>query len=163
MIPNPAIAPNEGGSPGATFSKPIQITITLHAGFMGIKGHMTKYTIDGSDPTETNGLTYTGPFILDQAATLKVRNFKQNSFPSRTIMANFFASKTRVKTLRDAPVFTQADPFATGVRQIKGAAGIIISSKTTYDTPPVYGLDFWRVQFDDGKIGWVPNSFLIKE
>lgn len=46
------------------------------------------WTIDGSEPT-TNSTRYTGPFLLAQSGTLKVKAFKSGFYDSSTVSAGF--------------------------------------------------------------------------
>ncbi len=84
LMPTPA-APNEG--PSSTrpllvadtrfspdrgfYEEPIEVVITT-----ATEGAEIRYTLDGSTPTESNGLVYDGPVSIDRTTTLRARAFK---------------------------------------------------------------------------------------
>jgi peptidoglycan/xylan/chitin deacetylase (PgdA/CDA1 family) len=64
-----------GGTCAASFYTSA-ITVSLNASDVGGSGvSQIVYTTDGSDPTSTNGTVYSGPFTLNQSATVKYRAF----------------------------------------------------------------------------------------
>ena len=53
-------------------------------------GTTIRYTLDGSEPTESNGLDYREPLTIDQTLTLRARAFQAESEPSFIATASFF-------------------------------------------------------------------------
>jgi hypothetical protein len=51
------------------------VTITLTATDTGSGVASTRYTIDGTDPSTTNGITYTAPFTISSSTTIKFRSW----------------------------------------------------------------------------------------
>ena len=78
QVATPVIAPD-----GGTDDEPITVTVTCPT-----DGAAIRYTLDGSEPTETDTL-YTGPFDIDAAGTLKARAFKDGMAASETASAVF--------------------------------------------------------------------------
>ncbi len=69
-------------SPAAdTYDGPIEVTIAAAA---SEEGATLRYTIDGSEPSATNGLDYTGPFTLAATATVRAKSFWQGVPASQT-------------------------------------------------------------------------------
>jgi sugar lactone lactonase YvrE len=73
------IAPN-----GATANNDVPVTF-----FTETAGAELYWTIDGTDPSPTNGTRYTGPFALGTNGTLKVRGFKNGYVASAVSGAAF--------------------------------------------------------------------------
>lgn len=67
--PETSLAPSMGG----TYSERIEITLSPSEAC-----EWTRFTIDGSTPSETNGSDYTGPITLDRSAVLKFRSKDRN-------------------------------------------------------------------------------------
>ena len=59
------------------FDDPLDVVITTDT-----VGADIRYTLDGKIPTETNGITYTGPIHITTTTTLRASAFKPNYFPS---------------------------------------------------------------------------------
>ena len=68
-------------------------------------GATIRYTLDGSEPTETSTL-YTGPFDISETATVKAKAFKEDWFDSETVSANFTRQWYTVET---PPTIAPAD------------------------------------------------------
>lgn len=77
-VATPAISPN-----GATSVNPVQVTIST-----ATAGAQIRYTLDGSEPTQTS-LLYSGPFTIDQSAYLQTRAFRSGYAPSPVAAAVF--------------------------------------------------------------------------
>jgi peptidoglycan/xylan/chitin deacetylase (PgdA/CDA1 family) len=51
------------------------VTVALSAADAGSGVASTRYTLDGTDPTLSNGITYTGPFTVSSTTTVKFRSW----------------------------------------------------------------------------------------
>ena len=60
-----------------------------------------KYTLDGSDPSETNGNVYSEAIVIGQDTNLKVIAIKNNWYPSDVIEESY-----TFPTIVDAPIFS---------------------------------------------------------
>jgi formylglycine-generating enzyme required for sulfatase activity len=78
QVATPVIAP-----PGGTFSSSVTVTITCATANAEIR-----YTLDGSDPSETSEL-YTVPIEIDGWITLKAKGYRQDWQPSARAEAIF--------------------------------------------------------------------------
>ncbi len=68
--PTTTIQCNATACSGANYSR--SVTVTLKATDTGTAGlKETRYTVDGSTPSVTNGTSYTGPFALTRSATVR--------------------------------------------------------------------------------------------
>lgn len=63
--PETRLSPSAGGH----FVGQVRIALTVSE-----PSEWTRYTLDGSEPSETNGTNYTGPFVLDRTARLRFRS-----------------------------------------------------------------------------------------
>lgn len=61
------------------FTAPFQVSITTPTA-----GATIRYTLDASTPTETNGITYSGPITISRTTTLRARAFLTNYQPTNT-------------------------------------------------------------------------------
>jgi hypothetical protein len=77
-VATPTISPN-----GGSFTSSVQVTLAC-----ATSGATIYYTTNGSDPT-TGSTEYTGPFTLNNSATVKAKAFKSGSNPSAIASANF--------------------------------------------------------------------------
>jgi Lamin Tail Domain/Chitobiase/beta-hexosaminidase C-terminal domain/CotH kinase protein len=90
-------------------------TATMPAGFyttsitVGLNvttsGAQIRYTLDGSEPTETNGMVYAGPFVVNSTRTLRARAFKTDYFalPSITVSYLYLDDVIRQSPSDDVP------------------------------------------------------------
>lgn len=76
------------------YSDPQTITITCSTPNATIK-----YTIDGSEPSKNNGITYNEPFKIFQVETLKVIAYKDGFSDSIITTSNYNFAKTKVFNL----------------------------------------------------------------
>ncbi len=76
VVANPAFNP-----PAGTYNQPQEVTITCQT-----QGAEIRYSLDGSNPTETS-LLYTDPISINEDTTLKARAFKENYQASQVIEA----------------------------------------------------------------------------
>jgi hypothetical protein len=52
-------------------------------------GGIIRYSLDGREPTSTQGLTYTGPLSISTTRTVRAATFKDNALPSRVVTHTF--------------------------------------------------------------------------
>ncbi|MBW6513750.1 MAG: chitobiase/beta-hexosaminidase C-terminal domain-containing protein, partial [Candidatus Syntrophosphaera sp.] len=90
-VATPYFTPDGGVYPSAT-------TVTIAT---ATPEALIRYTLDGEDPTETNGTVYTGPVTIGSSATLKARAWRMDWLPSEVYGAVY----TIFGTVGD-PVFT---------------------------------------------------------
>jgi pimeloyl-ACP methyl ester carboxylesterase len=97
--PETRIAPSAGGN--FVDRVPVELNVSEAC-------EWTRYTLDGSEPTDTHGETYTGPIVLDRNARL--------SFRSKSLAGKLEPVHTAVFTVTPQPdrwVF-DSDPQRTG-------------------------------------------------
>ncbi|HYG74751.1 MAG TPA: PA14 domain-containing protein [Planctomycetota bacterium] len=75
----PTISPN-----GGTFSGSVAITLATSTA-----GASMRYTLDGSDPSSTNGVLYTAPFSVTETATVRAVAFAGGMSDSSIASADF--------------------------------------------------------------------------
>ncbi len=94
-VPSPGAA-NEGGLPGFVsdlsfsqahgfFDAPFQLEITKSD-----PDALLRYTLDGSTPTESNGLDYVGPIEVASTTMVRAAAFKSPLIPSRVETQTYF-------------------------------------------------------------------------
>lgn len=66
------------------FEEPFELTIDSASA-----GTTIRYTLDGTEPTDTNGILYQGPFAVDSTSTIRARSFKPDVEPSRVETATY--------------------------------------------------------------------------
>ena len=77
----PSVSPN-----GGTFSGSATITLSTTT-----SGAAIRYTLDGTEPSLTNGSLYSDPFTITTSATVKAKAFL-GTIGSRTTVASFISS-----------------------------------------------------------------------
>lgn len=89
-------------TPG-TYTGPQLITITHPK-----PNAIIRYTTNGTDPTETNGFTYTGPFFINNDVTLKATAIMANWRPSEVVSASYtiLPASTNVAAVKALPDYT---------------------------------------------------------
>ena len=90
------------------------VSVSLIATDTGSGVDRTVYTIDGSTPTQNNGTTYTGPFVLTTTTTVKYRSFD--------VVGNVESVKSKV---------VQADAIAPSVAITAPLNGAIVTGTVT--------------------------------
>lgn len=75
---------------GALLTRPITTEISAP------EGVRIRYTLDGSRPTETNGMDYTGPIEIKKAAVLRARGFVQGLKPSEIVTESYLINAYHV-------------------------------------------------------------------
>src|SRR4029453_17247529 len=78
-VANPVISPA-----GAITNNTVKVTLTSATG-----GAQLYWTLDGTDPSPSNGFLYTSPFVLGTNGTLQVKGLKNGFVSSQTISGNF--------------------------------------------------------------------------
>jgi hypothetical protein len=88
------------------------------------------YTTNGSEPTETTGLLYTGPLRLTGTTMLRAAGFKTNWLPSAVGTHTYFFNLTAAQ--RSLPVLS----LVTASNHLYGPSGILGISGGTYTNGP---------------------------
>src|SRR5258705_6815152 len=78
-VANPVISPA-----GATTNNTVNVTLTSLTA-----GAQLYWTIDGTEPSQANGILYSGSFVLSTNGTLQVKAFKNGFIDSQTVSNNF--------------------------------------------------------------------------
>src|SRR6185503_16882877 len=60
------------------FDRPFTLVATCE-----LPGATLRYTTDGSEPTASNGLDYTGPMVISNSTVLRISAFASNALPSK--------------------------------------------------------------------------------
>jgi formylglycine-generating enzyme required for sulfatase activity len=102
-VPSPSIIPN-----GGTFTGPPSVTITTET-----QGASIRYTIDGSTPSASLGLPYTGAFTISSSCTIRAVTYKQDWLDSG-IASSVFTITGTIAT----PSFSPATGTYTSSQQI---------------------------------------------
>ena len=68
---------------GALLTRPTTVTIAVPS------GTSVRYTLDGSEPTQTNGENYTGAIEISRAAVLRARGFAEGLKPSEIVTESY--------------------------------------------------------------------------
>ena len=109
----------------------------------GTEGVEIRYTLDGSEPTESSRL-YTGPFAIDDTTTVKAKAFKEDWFESETATATF----TREWYTVDAPVIEPSGAAFENVSQTVSLScptdGATIFYTTDGSDPKVNGREYTK-------------------
>ncbi|CAN5454291.1 hypothetical protein BH11BAC1_BH11BAC1_22240 [soil metagenome] len=78
------------------YSSSIQVSLTTNDTAATIY-----YSLNGNEPSPTNGLLYTGPITVDTNAVIRARIFKQNFIPGEVTTRSFFVNR-----IHDLPVLS---------------------------------------------------------
>ncbi|MBI3415408.1 MAG: chitobiase/beta-hexosaminidase C-terminal domain-containing protein [Verrucomicrobia bacterium] len=77
---------------GSVANNPVTVTLTS-----ATTGAELYWTIDGTEPTPTNGTLYTEPFVLAASGNFKVKGYRRGFQPSATVSAEFDFAVTAPK------------------------------------------------------------------
>ena len=107
------------------------------------EGSEIRYTLDGSEPTESSRL-YTGPFTIDDTTTVKAKAFKEDWFESETATATF----TREWCTVDVPIIAPSGAEFENVSQTVSLScptdGATIYYTTDGSDPKVNGREYTK-------------------
>lgn len=81
------------------YSEPIDVEVTS-----ATEGAVIRYTVDGTDPTETNGIDYTGPIRIDATTTLRARAFKDGLIATNVDTHSYFFVSDIVRQDRNSTI-----------------------------------------------------------
>lgn len=114
VVATPVIHPTDGEFTGVQV-----VTIST-----ATAGAILRYTLDGSVPTETNGLLYEAPFAVTDSVTIRARGFKSGATASDVATSTL----TRVWEIRHgtsaSPQLTESGVLAlAGIRYANDPAG----------------------------------------
>ena len=73
------------------FTEPLAVALATTT-----SGAEIRYTLDGSEPTETSAL-YAAPVPVDRSLTLKAKGFKPGAAPSRTLTLEAEKQQIRIE------------------------------------------------------------------
>lgn len=76
ILAAPSVSPAQG-----FYDEPIHVRLFLENADADAE---IRYTLDGSEPTETNGTLYSAPILVDRNTPVRARAFKADSIPSST-------------------------------------------------------------------------------
>lgn len=124
-VPEPVVAVN-----GGLFAKATSVPLEV-----ALKEAVIYYTLDGSEPSATNGRRYTGPIQITASSVLKARAVVPGGKSSRSVVAAFTIGEVCVAPggsgdgRREAPFGNLASAIAKarslGIGTVKLAAGSI--------------------------------------
>jgi len=127
-VPNPLIK-----TPGVLASTSVTVIIEV-----ALREAVIAYTLDGSDPSSSNGQRYTGPLALSSSALLKARAYIPGAKSSGVVSARYTIGEVCASPgasgdgRQDAPLGSVSDAIAKarsmGIDTVKLSAGIFEGS-----------------------------------
>ena len=115
---------------GGLYDSEITVEITCES-----PANRIKYTTDNSDPSRTNGITYTGPVTISKTTNLKAIAYCDSCYESEVSSEFYIIKKYSFDLIvRDFTPETNADFESDNV----GAAEGLVSSDLGADKKPVY-------------------------
>ncbi len=98
-------------------------------------GSSIRYTTDGTDPTESLGILYSGPITISKTALIKAIALKDSNLPSTISYRNYYIKTTQLDLrIRDFTPLTNTDFEYNSI----GADLGIVNSNLGEDKIPVY-------------------------
>ncbi len=125
-IAQPVLSPSPGTFTPSTGTQDISITVPTS------RTHTIKYTVDGTDPSSTNGLTYSGPFSIDRNRQVKAIALYDGSWGNSLVVSGNYTIQCV------APVFAlPAGPFGSDLSVLitSQTPGSIVVYTTNGSTP----------------------------
>ncbi len=123
IAPEPHFSVSRG-----VFDAPFNVLLTTT-----LAGATIRYTTDGSEPTDSNGLDYAGPLTITQTTTLRAAAFLPGYLPSRTrTHSYFFLDQVIVQ-----PVNPPGFPATLGTRTGVGFPGDLVPADYEMDQDPL--------------------------
>ncbi|HKS36867.1 MAG TPA: lamin tail domain-containing protein, partial [Verrucomicrobiae bacterium] len=99
------------------FNTPFNLTLASD-----MPGAVIRYTLDGTPPTETGGLAYTGPILVDRTRMIRAAAFSPNRIPSGIATHTFFFNLSA--GVRSLPAIS----IVTANSNLFGSSGIMETS-----------------------------------
>lgn len=122
-----------------------------------------RYTLDGTDPTPTTGMLYTGPIPVTAATAIKAIAYRSDLVPSSVSSGSYGFDLNSPGTLSlaqsVATVSETAGSFVVTVRRTGGAAGAASVAYATANGAAIAGQDYTAVS---GTLNWASGEFADK-
>ncbi|MFO1487689.1 MAG: lamin tail domain-containing protein [Verrucomicrobiota bacterium] len=123
IAPEPHFSVSRG-----VFSAPFNLLLTTT-----LPGAVMRYTTDGTDPTEVNGLSYNGPITISNTLVLRAATFLSGYLPSRVQTHSYiFADQ-----VLNQPAYPAGFPADWGVRFGFGFSNNLVPADYEMDLDPL--------------------------
>ena len=94
------------------FTAPFSLTITATA-----PGAVIRYTLDGTDPTATNGTIYSGPIAVSDSARIRARVFEPGLAPGQVVTRFYAKLAAEISSFSSNLPIVVVDTFGDGINQ----------------------------------------------
>ncbi len=130
-VPNTSGYPGVSGSPtfsraNGPFTDPFSLTVTAAA-----PGAVIRYTLNGSDPTETNGTVYSGAIAVANSTRIRARVFEPGLAPGPVITRFYVQLAADVLGFSSNLPIVVVDTFGGGISQTFSAETLTSIIPTT--------------------------------